>query len=202
MGKADRNAEERQRAAAQADSTKGAQQQGKAAKGVARAMEQAKRGELYSRRGHRISPKSLENLRPCKTMDEMTKEEAAKLQAEGRTKGHETKRRRQTIREICEYMLALPLADREAVTDDKAQQMIVQIEQATGRKPTLYEAITAAQVAAAMDGNTKAAAFVRDSVGDKPVDQVQVSEAVTDGDRALMAKLEARLQHPSIKEGK
>lgn len=196
MGKTERNAEERQRAAAQADSTK---QQGKAAKGVARAMEQAKRGELYSRRGHRISPKSLENLRPGKTLDEMPREEAEKMRTEGRTKGHETKRRRQTIREVCEYMLALPLSDREAVTDEKAQQMIVQIEQATGRKPTLYEAITAAQVAAAMDGNTKAAAFVRDSVGDKPIDQVQVSEAVTDGDRALMAKLEARLQHKDKK---
>ena len=192
MGKADRNADERQRAAAQVDST---QQQGKAAKGVARAMEQAKRGELYSRRGRRISPKSLENLRPVKTLDEMPNEEAEKMRTEGRTKGHETKRRRQTIREICEYMLALPLADREAVTDEKAQQMIVQIEQVTGRKPTLYEAITAAQVAAAMDGNTKAAAFVRDSVGDKPVEQVHVSEGVTDGDRRLMAKLEARLQH-------
>lgn len=195
MGKA---SEEQKQAAEKAEGNQSAQQ-GKAAKGVARAMEQAKRGELYSRRGHRISPKSLENLRPCKTLDEMPREEAEKMRTEGRTKGHETKRRRQTIREICEHMLALPLSDREAVTDEKAQQMIVQIEQATGRKPTLYEAITAAQVAAAMDGNTKAAAFVRDSVGDKPIDQVQVSEAVTDGDRALMAKLEARLQHKDKK---
>lgn len=193
MGKADRNAAERQRAA-QAEGNQSAQQ-GKAAKGVARAMEQAKRGELYSRRGHRISPKSLENLRPCKTLDERTKEEAAKIQKEGLTKSHESARKRQTIREICEYMLALPLSDRSAVTDEKAQQMVEQIQEATGRKPTLYEAITAAQVAAAMDGNTKAAAFVRDSVGDKPVEQVHVSEAVTDGDRRLMAKLEARLQH-------
>lgn len=198
MGKADRNAEERQRAAQQADSIHG-EQQGKAAKGVARAMEQAKRGELYSRRGHRISPKSLENLRPCKTLDERTKEEAAKIQKEGLTKSHESARKRQTIREICEYMLALPLSDRSAVTDEKAQQMVEQIQEATGRKPTLYEAITAAQVAAAMDGNTKAAAFVRDSVGDKPVEQVHVSEGVTDGDRALMAKLEARLQHKDKK---
>lgn len=190
MGKAERNAEERQKGKQTAE----AQHTGKAAQGVARAMEKAKNGELYSRRGHRISPKSLENLRPCKTLDERTKEEAAKIQTEGRAKGHEVARRRQTIREICECVLALPLSDRIAVTDEKAQQMVEQIEQATGRKPTLYEAITAAQVAAAMDGNTKAAAFVRDSVGDKPVEQVQVSEAVTDGDRKLMAKIEARLQ--------
>ena len=195
MGKA---SEERKQAAEKAEGNQSAQQ-GKAAKGVARAIEQAKRGELYSRRGRRISPKSLENLRPCKTLDERTKEEAAKIQKEGLTKSHESARKRQTIREICEYMLALPLSDRSAVTDEKAQQMVEQIQEATGRKPTLYEAITAAQVAAAMDGNTKAAAFVRDSVGDKPIDQVQVSEAVTDGDRALMAKLEARLQHKDKK---
>ena len=197
MGKAERNAEERQKGKQTAE----AQHTGKAAQGVARAMEKAKNGELYSRRGHRISPKSLENLRPCKTLDERTKEEAAKIQTEGRAKGHESARKRQTIREICEYMLALPLSDRGAVTDEKAQQMVEQIQEATGRKPTLYEAITAAQVAAAMDGNTKAAAFVRDSVGDKPVEQVQVSEAVTDGDRALMAKIEARLQQKD-KSGK
>lgn len=195
MGKA---IEEQKQAAEKTEGNQSAQQ-GKAAKGVARAMEQAKRGELYSRRGHRISPKSLENLRPCKTLDERTKEEAAKIQTEGRAKGHESARKRQTIREICEYMLALPLSDRSAVTDEKAQQMVEQIRQATGRKPTLYEAITAAQVAAAMDGNTKAAAFVRDSVGDKPVEQVHVSEGVTDGDRRLMAKLEARLQHKDKK---
>lgn len=197
MDKADLNVEERQKGKQTAE----AQHTGKAAQGVARAMEKAKNGELYSRRGRRISPKSLENLRPCKTLDERTKEEAAKIQTEGRAKGHESARKRQTIREICEYMLALPLSDRSAVTDEKAQQMVEQIEQATGRKPTLYEAITAAQVAAAMDGNTKAAAFVRDSVGDKPVEQVQVSEAVTDGDRALMAKIEARLQQKD-KSGK
>ena len=39
----------------------------------------------------------------------------------------------------------------------------------------------------------------RDSVGDKPVEQVHVSEGVTDGDRRLMAKLEARLQHKDKK---
>ncbi len=195
MGKA---IEEQKQAAEKTEGNQSAQQ-GKAAKGVARAMEQAKRGELYSRRGHRISPKSLENLRPGKTLDEMPSEEAEKMRTEGRTKGHETMRKRQTIREICEFVLSLPFSDREAVTDDKAQQMIVQIQQATGRKPTLYEAITAAQVAAAMDGNTKAAAFVRDSVGDKPVEQVHVSEGVTDGDRRLMAKLEARLQHKDKK---
>ncbi len=195
MGKA---IEEQKQAAEKAEGNQSAQQ-GKAAKGVARAMEQAKRGELYSRRGHRISPKSLANLRPCKTLDERTKEEAAKIQKEGLTKSHESARKRQTIREICEYMLALPLSDRSAVTDEKAQQMVEQIQEATGRKPTLYEAITAAQVAAAMDGSTKAAAFVRDSVGDKPVEQVHVSEGVTDGDRRLMAKLEARLQHKDKK---
>lgn len=117
------NAEERQNMK-QAEET---QHTGKAAQGVARAMEKAKNGELYSRRGHRISPKSLENLRPCKTLDERTKEEAAKIQKEGLTKSHESARKRQTIREICEYMLALPLSDRSAVTDEKAQQMVEQI---------------------------------------------------------------------------
>ena len=50
------------------------------------------------------------------------------------------------------------------------------------------------KVAQAMAGNTKAAVFVRDSAGDKPADDVQVSTGMTDADRQLMANVAARLQ--------
>jgi len=198
MGKADRNAEERQRAAAQAD---GKEPMNKAARGVKRAVEQAERGELISRNGKRMNPKSVANLKPGKNLAERSPEDARNIQAMGGTAAGESNRKRKTIREICETVLAMDLKDRGAVSDEDAQNMVQEIEESTGKKVSLYEAIVCAQAMAALKGNTKAAAFVRDSVGDKPVDQVQVSEAVTDGDRSLMAKLEARLQHKDKKPG-
>ena len=49
--------------------------------------------------------------------------------------------------------------------------------------------------AKAKAGDVKAAVFVRDSAGDKPADQMEITaEAVTDADRELMQNIQKRLQ--------
>ena len=72
--------------------------------------------------------------------------------------------------------------------------MAQKLAEERGQPLDLYEAMTLVQVAQAMAGNTKAAVFVRDSAGDKPADDVQVSTGMTDADRQLMANVAARLQ--------
>ena len=52
-----------------------------------------------------------------------------------------------------------------------------------------YEGLALAQLAMALRGDTRAATFIRDSAGDKPTDYAETSVGVTDGDRALLAKL-------------
>ena len=48
-------------------------------------------------------------------------------------------------------------------------------------------------------GRLRAAEYVRDTHGDKPVEKVDVSaQVMTDEDRALMDRLAARLDDPSI----
>ena len=132
MGKADRNAEERQRAAEQAD---GKETMNKAARGVKRAVEQAERGELISRNGKRMNPKSVANLKPGKNLAERAPEDARNIQAMGGAAAGESNRKRKTIREICETVLAMDLKDRGAVSDEDAQNMVQEIEESTGKKP-------------------------------------------------------------------
>ena len=98
--------------------------------------------------------------------------------------------KRRTIRDICETLLKMDLPDMDAITDEKAREIAHQMAKSTEKPVTVYDAIACAQAAAAMQGNTKAAEYIRDSVGDKPGENVQLNaDIMTDGDRALLAKL-------------
>ena len=64
---------------------------------------------------------------------------------------------------------------------------------------TVYDAIAVAMAAKAKAGDVKAAVFVRDSAGDKPVDQVQqVGEVLSDDDRLLMQRVAERMEKNDI----
>ena len=59
---------------------------------------------------------------------------------------------------------------------------------------TLYDLIQIVAVGRAVGGNIKAAEYVRDTFGDKPVDKVDISaDITTEADRALMASIAERL---------
>ena len=61
---------------------------------------------------------------------------------------------------------------------------------------TLYDLIQAVAVGRAVSGNVKAAEYVRDTFGDKPVDKVDISaEITTEADRALMQSIAERLEN-------
>lgn len=182
-----------------ADKSKAAQavqQMSKAQQGVERARQQAERGELISRTGAKINPKSLENLRPCKTFAEREPEELREMARTGQQKGTETQRQRRTLKEICQAIAELPLASTEALNDETAQEIAAQTAAQTGKPCTIYEAMAAAQAVQAMAGNVKAFVAFRDSAGDKPADQVELTaETMTDADRELLANVQKRLQN-------
>lgn len=79
-----------------------------------------------------------------------------------------------------------------SLTDEDASQLVEQIQEQTGKPVTVYDAIVCAQTAAAMQGNTKAAEYIRDSAGDKPGENVRLdADIMTEGDRKLLAKLQS-----------
>lgn len=174
-------------------------QMSKAQQGVERARQQAERGELISRKGAKMNPASLANLRPCKTLDQLEPEEKRKLQQAGGAASGESRRARRSLQEICQAIAELPLSDKEALTDAGAQRIAEQTEQQTGKPCTIYEAMAAAQAVQAMAGNVKAFVAFRDSAGDKPVDQVQqVGEVLSDEDRLLMQRVAERMEKNDI----
>lgn len=171
------------------------QQMSKAQQGVERARQQAERGELISRKGVRMNPASLANLRPSRTLDQLEPEERKERQQAGGAASGESRRARRSLREICQAIADLPLTSKDALTDEGAQRIAEQTEQETGKPCTIYEAMAAAQAVQAMAGNVKAFVAFRDSAGDKPADQMEITaEAVTDADRELMQNIQKRLQ--------
>lgn len=171
------------------------QQMSKAQQGVERARQQAERGELISAAGRKMNPNSLKNLKPCRTLDQLEPEERKERQQAGGAASGESRRARRSLREICQAIADLPLTSKDALTDEGAQRIAEQAEQQTGKPCTIYEAMAAAQAVQAMAGNVKAFVAFRDSAGDKPADQMEITaEAVTDADRELMQNIQKRLQ--------
>lgn len=72
-------------------------------------------------------------------------------------------------------------------------------EQTMGRALTAYESILAVQMTHALEGDLKAAQFVRDTLGDKPgAAAAPAPAAMSRAERALVDKLAARLGIPPI----
>lgn len=166
----------------------------KAQAGVEKAMEKAQAGELVDRLGRKMTPQQLANLRPARTWAEKDPEAAAAVHRAGAAATNAIKRQRRTIKDICDVLLAMDLPDLQALKDADAREAASELERQTGRKVSVYEAIVCAQAMAAMQGSTKAAEYIRDSAGDKPGDSVHIdADTMTDGDRALLAKLAAKM---------
>ena len=66
--------------------------------------------------------------------------------------------------------------------------------QAAGIKAGTYQdAIIAAQVREASKGNVRAIEFLRDTAGEAPVKQAEITAQVTEGDKELLRKVQQRL---------
>lgn len=164
-----------------------------AEKGVQAAIEKAQAGELISREGKKINPKSLENLRP-KSIGDQPPEKKLEIQQKGAAASNEKQAKRRSIQDICRAVLAMDLPESVSIGDEDAKNLAEQISKQTGKRVSVYDAIVCAQTAAAMQGNTKAAEYIRDSAGDKPGENVRLdADIMTEGDRKLLAKLQAMM---------
>lgn len=127
----------------------------------------------------------MQNLIPLTQRDP---EQAKAIRVQGaKAKGAKAAQRR-TIREIYRELLAAQMP--EKVTAEAVQEYA----QTAGKSEiTGYDAVAIAQLIEAQKGSTRAAEFVRDSVGDKPGEKVEMSGQMTDADRRLLAAACKRL---------
>ena len=98
-----------------------------------------------------------------------------------------------TARSICRELLARRLP--AGAADFGVLQSVAQeLGREQGGQPDLYQLMMLVQLQKAMNGDTRAATFVRDCAGDKPEAESPGAAGLSDGDRALLQKLMRRLE--------
>ena len=114
-------------------------------------------------------------------------EDAREIQRMGAEASNAKQAHRRTMRESLDYILSKHV--------DNPDQMLGANTDKLPKDCTLGDLLTMSMVnAAILDGDTKAATFVRDTAGEKPVEQQEISANVmTDADRALLAKVSKRV---------
>lgn len=101
--------------------------------------------------------------------------------------------REHTARSICRGLLARTLPADEG-DFGVLQRVAEELGQEQGGQPDLYQLMMLVQLQKAMEGDTRAATFVRDCAGDKPEPEAAGVAGLSDGDRALLKKLTRRLE--------
>lgn len=107
----------------------------------------------------------VENLKPVQSKDE-----ARERGRKGGLKSGEVRRQKRTLKEQMETLLSLP------VKDENTKSFI----ESLGIDPETIDnatAITLSIYQEALKGNTKAYELIRDTLGEKPTDKLQVEEA-------------------------
>ena len=95
--------------------------------------------------------------------------------------------KRRTTKEILDFIGSLPATESaaECITPDILAQL--------GEGATQKDVLNAAMYLQAQAGNVKAAVYVRDSIGEKPADVMQVEATVSPEDMDLVNRVNKRL---------
>lgn len=106
------------------------------------------------------------NLDPVKS-----KSEARKRGRAGGIASGKARREKKAMRETLDILLSMPMKD-GAAADVESIRSFASIK---GKNINVQEAILIAQVQKAMKGDTKAAEYVRDTIGQKPGESVEMT---------------------------
>lgn len=119
----------------------------------------------------------------------MTAEERRENGRKGGIASGEAKRKKKAMRERLEILLELPVKPGKG-TDLESIKNFAALK---GKNITVQDAMMIAQIQKALKGDTTAAAFIRDTAGDKPSDKMSITGSVDTGADKL-ANILAQLQ--------
>lgn len=105
------------------------------------------------------------NLRDNLLQNRLSGEELSRAAREASKKAVEVRRKKKAMRDLARDILDLQLADEDAVRAELEKRGVEQTEAA---------AVLLAQLIRARTGDTEAARFLRDTSGQKPVDNVAI----------------------------
>ena len=126
------------------------------------------------------NPNAVKNLKPN---SKRTKAELSAMGRKGGEKSYAVQKRRREIRETLLDLLAMPMKPGKL---SKAST----IAGLTGKNVTASEAMALAMLTQALEGDVRAAEFVRDSSGQKPVQQMEVSANAKEASVAFKSLLD------------
>lgn len=118
-----------------------------------------------------VNEKSLKNLKPLVKGDPKNVE----LGRKGVEKRKINDLKRKTIKEDFNILLKLPLKKGEMVFPEDIQSLA----ETKGMNISVQNAIDIAMVERAMLGDVQAAIYIRDTVGEKPTDKVELDTSLT-----------------------
>jgi hypothetical protein len=131
--------------------------------------------------------------RNLKRFDELPEEEAYKLRRKGWASMMKIKEERKTARECLNTFRPLVAEDiaKNPTISDEVKKIV---EEHPELKVTQYDLIYLAMIAKAQAGNVNAATFIRDTAGDKPVNESHtVTESISINDKELLERVAKRL---------
>ena len=138
--------------------------------------------------------KYLLNLRKRKPFNTWDKEKMHEVAVMGGKAVQELHGERRTAKQSLENILTLKATDEIMHSADVDPKIIERLKR-DNPNATLYDLIQAVAVGRAVNGSIPAMQYVRDTHGDAPKTQIEVSENITtDQDRELMRAINERLQ--------
>ena len=139
--------------------------------------------------------RGLLNLRKRVPFNQMSKEKQLEIRRKGAEAVNALHGEKKTAKQSLERILTLKATDdiiEAADIDPKVAERL----RRDNPNATLYDLIQAVAVGRALDGNMKAYELIRDTHGDKPKEQIELTDNVTtDADRALLQTIASRLDN-------
>lgn len=123
--------------------------------------------------------------------------EWAEIARKGQAAQAEGRRRKRALREVLDALLSMEYTG-TALDGTELAAAAQDAAKAQGKRLDQYDAVAIAQIIKAQDGDTAAAAWVRDSAGDKPGETVAVQQLSAE-DVELARKVAARLDASGTK---
>lgn len=124
-------------------------------------------------------------------------DEWAEIARKGQTAQAEGRRRKRALREVLDALLSMEYTG-NTLDGSELATAAQEAAKKQGKSLDQYDAVAIAQIIKAQDGDTAAAAWVRDSAGDKPGEAVTVQRLSAE-DVQLARKVAARLDASGTK---
>lgn len=143
-------------------------------------------GEIH----HKQLEASKKNLVP---LNKRSPEEAAAIRRKGWEAMTQLKGERKTAKQSLDQFL--PIFANDPANDENIPEDIKKLlKDNKNVKVTQYDLIMLSMIAQARNGNVKAAEYIRDTYGDKPINETHnINETISEADKKLIEKLSSRL---------